>query len=910
MTPTKLRAGLGTPRCDGLGLNPAFARRASRRFSDAEQFVARDPELAREHTQQLGEGMRFKALVVRKHSLRDAKGLRELDLREARVLSIPRQSRPEALRAQFAALRHVNTHCMAAIVAWCSSFHQKTLDENIQYMYNTLAQLSPDLMARSSASLVDRSPNARQASLIARVAQFYCNAFRDSPEGIRYLVEECGIRDAGLFTQFRIGLANGGLIDVLPRDDETVVKLKSIGVLTDTGAEYLRGCIVLPLCDLNGAIVSLCGVRTDTQDLRFLAEAKGLWNAGAAKRANAVLVTESPLDALLAIDAGLTETLFCVGEEGLSTEQVDHLVRCGVKTVGAYVSEARLSAIKDQLTAESVTVKPIVLPGGVSVREFLAEDRPARVQALRGLVGEKLSAAGERSATAVNPDGYTRTTHGFALRIERRSYEVKGIARLPTQLKATIKGMMAGAGVGQFVLGTIDLYSSRSREAFGKECVEYFKVSEAAIRADVNRLLELVEAWQPEPRTAVDVPTPSEAEQRAAEAFLRNPDLLTEILNDLETLGVTGEEINKLLCYLAAVSRKLDDPLSLLIQSRLAAGKSVLQNTVASLVPDEDKAEYTRLTSQALFYQDELSLVHKLLVLEEAEGLGEAAYSLRALQSAKHLAVATTTKDPITGRLRTDSYHVQGPIAVLLTTTRQSLDEETQSRFLVLTIDESAKMTETILQAQRHRDTLPGYLAQLDTAPIIAKHHTAQRLLEPLVVINPYAEQLTFPANGLRARRDHKKYLMLIKAVAFLFQKQRRVQESRRGDQTFRYIEVTPEDIGIANRLAQQVLRHSGDELSAPARALLALIHDLVKTHSQQTGEAPAEFVFTRRQIREFTGWSEAQIRTHVKELEDLEYLKTKMGSWGKEFRYELDAAAEKPSVDLVDPGTLRAPSR
>src|ERR1700682_1376860 len=109
-----------------------------------------------------------------------------------------------------------------------------------------------------------------------------------------------------------------------------------------------------------------------------------------------------------------------------------------------------------------------------------------------------------------------------------------------------------------------------------------------------------------------------------------------------------------------------------------------------------------------------MRLAHKVLALEEAEGLGEAAYSLRALQSAKKLTVATTTKDPLTGKMKTEHYEVQGPVAVLLTTTSASLDEETASRFLTLTIDESKEMTETILAAQRHRDTLEGYLAELD----------------------------------------------------------------------------------------------------------------------------------------------------------------------------------------------------
>ena len=81
--------------------------------------------------------------------------------------------------------------------------------------------------------------------------------------------------------------------------------------------------------------------------------------------------------------------------------------------------------------------------------------------------------------------------------------------------------------------------------------------------------------------------------------------------------------------YLAATSRKLSDPLSVLIQSRSAAGKSTLQDAILALIPDEDYVKYTRITDQALFYKDEDSLVNKILPIEEAEGMGGAAYSIR-----------------------------------------------------------------------------------------------------------------------------------------------------------------------------------------------------------------------------------------------------------------------------------------
>jgi hypothetical protein len=761
---------------------------------------------------------------------------------------------------------------------------------------------------------------AERVKLLTRVAAFYQRTFMDSPEGLRYLTKVCGIRDVSLFKTFQIGYANGTLTEVLPKDRETQAALKTLGVLTEAGHEFFAGCVVFPLWSAEGAVVNLCGRKItdgETADLYLLGEMQGLWNYQAAKRSSSIVLASSLIDALTAIDCGLLETMPCLDAGGLNAELERLLAQCGVRHVvtlfgGGETHRLKADAVNKALAAKGIAVAAADLPIGETLSSYLAgpHGEEARV-ALQERVAQAFASlvdVGRSTRVAIPGELYERTAHGFKLALHGRRYEVKGIARETTQLKATIKA--SGDVAKGFELTTLDLYSARSREAYTRACVALFGEAETIIRADLNRVLERVEAWQADGAKASDTPEPSPEDTARALAFLGNPDLFDEILGDLRVLGIAGEETNKLLCYLATISRKLDDPLSLLIQSRSAAGKSTLQHAVLSLTPDEDQVHYTRLTSQALFYQEEMRLAHKVLALEEAEGLGEAAYSLRALQSAKKLTVATTTKDPLSGKMKTEHYEVQGPVAVLLTTTSASLDEETASRFLTLTIDESKEMTETILAAQRHRDTLEGYLAELDKGAVIAKHHTAQRLLEPLVVINPFAQKLTFPIHSLRARRDHKKYLMLIKAIAFLYQKQRTVKHAERGGQAFDYIEVTKDDIRRANALANRVLGHSLDELSAPARNLLKHIHSMVTGHCESHGVDASQYAFTRKSIREATGWSDWQVRTHAKKLEELEYLKARSGTWGKEYVYELARQGDREDgiglgLVLADPDTL-----
>jgi hypothetical protein len=335
-----------------------------------------------------------------------------------------------------------------------------------------------------------------------------------------------------------------------------------------------------------------------------------------------------------------------------------------------------------------------------------------------------------------------------------------------------------------------------------------------------------------------------------------------------------------------------------LIQSRSAAGKSTLQDAVLSLVPDEDYIKYTRVTDQALFYKDEDSLVNKILAIEEAEGMGGAAYSIRNIQSAKKITVAATGKDAATGKMRTEEYTVRGPVCVMITTTQTDVDQETASRFIFLTIDESAAMTEAIHKMQREAETLEGLVTSRRQEGIIAKHHTAQRMLKPLAVVNPFSKYLSYPNHSLRSRRDHKKYLGLIRGVAYLHQYQREVKTVEVEGKPVEYIEVTLEDIETANQLANEVLGQSMDELAKPSRSLLSMIYKMAAEVAAKQDCPVDEVFFTRRMVREYTDWTDWQVKTHIRQLEDLEYITARIGAKGKEYSYVLNYQGQAEESD------------
>jgi len=315
--------------------------------------------------------------------------------------------------------------------------------------------------------------------------------------------------------------------------------------------------------------------------------------------------------------------------------------------------------------------------------------------------------------------------------------------------------------------------------------------------------------------------------------------------------------------------------------SRSAAGKSSLLEAVAQFVPEEDCHQYTALTPQALFHMPENELAHKALFVAEDVGAEGAVYSLKTIQSDGQLVIACTMKDETTGQMQTRTKTVYGPVAVFLTSTSRSIDDELLNRLLVLTVDESEEQTRRIHEAQRHAQTLQGILERRAKPRLIRLHRNLQRLIRPLTVRNPLTEQLRFQHGRLRSRRDHQKYLDLINVMALAHQYQRDIKTAHDLDgQPFQYIEVTSEDVARSDLLMAEVLPRTTDELWPASRRMLAQLEAM-------TRERPKE-KWTRRQIRERTGWSDTQVRMVLGQLVDLEFVWQFGGGQGRRVFYQL----------------------
>ena len=738
-------------------------------------------------------------------------------------------------------------------------------------------------------------PEERIQQLLSKVISVYTKNFSDIPLARQYF-EERGITDAGLWGRHNIGYSNGRLRDILPNNGTIREDLISIGILQENGRERFGDCVVVPVYNIDGNITTIYGRSIDKGMKKHVflpRRPTGLWNVGVIKTYPEIILVESVIDALSVEVAGFSNVVAVQGINGVSDKDFQLFKAHGVQRL-IFLFDGDESGQKSaRRLQESVSDKAADFSFNCLNRCLASEHDPNSYLCEYG--ADKLAAVMAQNPVAPKQEAVESSNNNEDLIITYglRKYQIIGLEKGPRKLKATVRVEHAG----KLHVDTLDFYSARCRRTLAQDLCRLLEEVPETIEADLTRLMMECEKHNPGDgkSTLSKVTAMTVKEKKEAECFGRRTDLIERVLEDFETCGLVGEESNKLLGYLAMTSRKQQVPLAVLILSSSGAGKTALQDAVCSFCPEEDLQKLTSLTGKALFYKDRLSLKHKVLALEEGEGAQEASYAIRNLISAGELVSESTIKDLSTGRLTTMENKVEGPTAVFLTTTNPEIDPETKSRFFVTSIDESRQQTRRILTFQRRNHLSDGPAENATIDAILRRHRNFQRLLKNMAVKNPYADQLTYGDDRLQGRRDQPKYLNLIKAVAFLRQMVKTIEYENKNGTSVPYIKVDLDDIEIANILAHEILGRSLDELSRPSRDLLKQLDEMVEKIIKQKEPLNKECVpsrtrlsFSRRDIRQFTGWNNTRLHIHLKELVEFEYVIVESGRNGQLYRYRL----------------------
>ena len=720
------------------------------------------------------------------------------------------------------------------------------------------------------------------------ITDFYHKKLYEKKQALGYL-EQRGITNTELYTRFKLGYADGSLLNVCSNGQKQA--LKTLGLVRESGSEHLHGCITFPILDEHERTVSLYGRSIEGINHLYLpGQHKGVFNAKASKVYDEIILTESIIDALSLIQLKLENVQATYGTNGFTEEHIKILKDNLVKTVviGFDSDEAGQKAaekLKTKLLEQGFKVKVISPPKGKDWNEYL----------LQGGTKEevkKLIEAAPISQKQKEPFTVEKQGAVYIFAINELTYRVAGVKELFVQdLKAMIKAEYGKQGF----YDRLDLYSARSRSSYSINLGSLFQVEPTRIGRDLVRILEYLEEQRDKALTGQEETQKelSQEEREAGNEFLHSKDIYNQIVADMELSGYVGEEVNKKLTYLVAVSRLLPKPLSVYIQAGASSGKSYLLETLRKLLPPECVKAITSFSDQSLNYLKEEDFQDKVFIVGEAIHNEVVEAQVRQMQSENELSRLVTLKDPKTGELESREIRHKVRIAFMMSSTALYLNPENASRCLVLHVDESAEQTERVLKKQRHKRTFKGHLEEMHTIPeIIKKHRSAQRLLQKIPVFNPFAPYLTFPKIRTTMRRAQEQFLILIDSSCLLRQmhKERVEKTDPATGKTVIGIECDIEDYRIAYELfTRGVLGINFNDIPQGTKVLYEEIRILCREQARKEKVESTQVTFIRKQVREHTSLGGEFVKKHLRILVEYEYIQLVGGKrHGTRFSYRL----------------------
>jgi predicted transcriptional regulator len=393
----------------------------------------------------------------------------------------------------------------------------------------------------------------------------------------------------------------------------------------------------------------------------------------------------------------------------------------------------------------------------------------------------------------------------------------------------------------------LDLYSITQVEKLARLIADRLEVGVTAVSKDLSDItselesyrLQQIESKQQEQNKIIRPLT--EAEKNAAIEFLKHPDLLKRTNDLIGRSGIVGEKLNRLIMWLIYTSRKTAKPLHIISMGSSGTGKSHLQEKVGELIPEEDKIEITALTENAFYYFDKAALGHKLILIEDLDGIWKALYPLRELQSKQRISKTITIKDK-NGMTKTIHLKVYGPVCIAGCTTKESIYEDNANRCFLIYLDESNEQDERIMDYQRKISA--GKINTFDENQAKQMLQNVQSVLQPITVINPFAELLKIPNEVFKKRRTNAHYLAFIEVITFFKQYEREQQVDESTGEIF--IETTLEDIQEANQLLKEILLRKSDELNGATRNYF----EELKQHLLKSNQSSFTSTSIRNQLR------------------------------------------------------------
>ena len=692
-----------------------------------------------------------------------------------------------------------------------------------------------------------------------------------------------------------------------------------------TDFKHLRNCIIFPLKNIKGEVVSLYGRSITGQGDNahyYLKNRRGLYPGYPAPDTTSLIIVEAIIDAAtlmchLSEDTGAVLSLY--GTNGWNEEHTE-VIR-SLKDLQEVIlffdgDEAGNKAVETHASLlrtmkPGIKISRVNTPQGEDANSLLSGHESGILNHLieerTFLFSNEKSSSENKKVQEVAPltldtsnPPYELTVVGTGDYIVMQTDKIRftvigGIALYPLdKMKVTLKIEKKGSNRPMHRLRqNIDLYQDDSVEKLARKAAERLETGSTGLHESLLQLTELMEQYRRKQIEAKKVKVPQKRvltaeERQKAIAFLKSKNLLKRTNQAIGKSGVVGEENNRLLMYLIFTSRLREHPLHIVSLGGSGTGKTYLQEKVSELIPDDQKLEITAISENALYYFEQKELKNKLVLIEDLDGASDdkVLFAIRELQSKRRISKTIPIKDS-KGNLKTVTLQVEGPISLAGTTTRERLYEDNANRSLLIYLDASRTHKEQIMDYQRRVSA--GKINRSEEEKIRAFMQNVQSVLRPVNVINPFAEMLALPQSVFKPLRTNSHYLHFIETVTFYHQYQRPHKVNPHTGEA--YIETTIEDIEAANELLRDVLLAKSDELTKATRRFLELIEAYLKQEGKDS--------FYSGALRKAYRISPATVKRQLLTLKQYGYIKVVGGSKFKGYEYELAEQEENGQENL-----------
>ena len=365
---------------------------------------------------------------------------------------------------------------------------------------------------------------------------------------------------------------------------------------------------------------------------------------------------------------------------------------------------------------------------------------------------------------------------------------------------------------------TLDLYNDNQSDKLIRTLCDKWELKLIEVSKSLHSLTLQVEEYRLQElryagknrQTKFEV---SEEEKKKATQYLKSKNLLNNLVQNLNTTGILGEDENAMILFFALASYKFSNPFSVLCLAKSGIGKSYILQKLSECMPDGSYSFHTKISANALYYFDSSNIQNKALLIEDLEWTTQMLSPLSTLQSQGKLINTRATKDK-DGMLHSTTFEVVANLCLVACAYSDKNFEEISLPFLCVHLNHSHTQDIAIMEYQKKCKA-----GQIKTEEIKAIQQNLKCViatLENVSIINPFATLIHLPDEVAYPRKSLLLLLNFIDVITYFFQYQRETTVNKETGEIF--VKTHPADIELAFKFLKNNLFRRADELSTSTR--------------------------------------------------------------------------------------------